>query len=348
MESKKVKLINSYVKFIEAKNHSFFGHIFYFFLFCLSLLYGLVVLSRDFLYRKKIIPSYRPKNSFILGVGNISWAGTGKTSFSLLLYEHFLLKFKTAILRRGYGEDEEKLIRQKGASVFSAINRKELVRKLENTHQLFILDDAFQYRGLSKDIEIVIMGYREFERKCRLIPASYFRETIRSLRRADILIVNYTEEANRERVKKIVSRFILPGQIYFASYHLEFLEDLVGKRYPFSFLLGKRVAAFAAIGYPQGFFCLLEKTGITLEQKIIYPDHYNLSVSEYRKLEESLLGKGVNFLIITEKDKYHLPLINKKLNIIILKVKLKIEDENRLLDIINNKIAAKLEKSQTK
>lgn len=337
-----IKLRQNYISFVERKKHSWLGKLVYVFLYFFSLIYGSCVALRNFLYNQSILKSYNPKSSFLIGVGNISWAGTGKTPLCVWLYNRLHLKFTTAILRRGYGQDEKKLIAEDCDSVFSAPDRVSLVKKREKNYNLFILDDGFQYRKLKKDLNIVIMAQREFDRKIHLIPASFFREPLKSIRRADILIVNHAIESRREKIKKLIYKAAPTVKIYFANYQVEGLEDLEGKKYDSDFIKNRRIAAFAAIGYPDGFFELLGKTGVALEKKIRYPDHCQLSNQEYRRIEKKLLKAGINTLVITKKDKYHLPKGEKKINIFILKVKLKIEYKDKLIKNINKRIRDKL------
>jgi len=331
-----------YISFIEKTKHSFGGKLLYIFLYCLSLLYGFLIALRNFFYDRGILSSYNPDSSFLIGVGNISWAGTGKTPFCLWLYKELNLKFKTGILRRGYGKDEEELIKSESGAVFSSPNRLRLVKNLEKGYQLFVLDDSFQYRKLKKDLNIVIMGQREFKRKRHLIPVSFFRESFQSLKRAEVIIINYKEKVDRQEVKKELRRLAPASEVYFSDYRAVNLEGLDGSIYNLDFLKNQKIAGFAAIGYPEGFFELLEKTGYSLARKIKYPDHYNLSGQEYYRLERGLMDSGIKNLVITKKDKYHLPGGEKKINIFILNARLKIEGGETLIDAITKKIKAKL------
>lgn len=338
----KNKIKMSYIRFVEKDKYSFLGKILFIFLYCLSLFYRIFVEARNFIYNKGIINSYNPDSSFLIGVGNISWAGTGKTPFCLWLYKRLSINFKTGILRRGYGEDEKKLIKKECDSVFSSPDRLGLAKSLEKDYDLFILDDSFQYRKLKKDLEIVIMGEREFNRKINLIPVSFFREPFKSIKRADILIVNYKKKVDRDRVKEAVYKVAPSLKVYFANYQIKGLEDLEEKKYDLNFLKDKKIAAFAAIGYPQGFFGLLKQTGAILEKEIRYPDHYSLSGEEYSSLEKKLKKSGIDTLVITGKDKYHLPKGRKNIDIFILNVKLEIEAKEKMIEDIIKKINNKL------
>ncbi len=333
-----VRLTKWYIGLLEKEKKNL-PESFFFFLLCLfSYLYGVGVSFRNLFYKIKIIPSFLPKAK-VISVGNLSWSGSGKTTLCLWLWGRLSPKYKAAILRRGYGQDEGKLLKERTGAVFSAIKRSKLAKRLENSFDLFILDDGFQHRSLARDVDIVMMGSRDFQKKPRLIPAYFFREPLNSLKRADILLLNYKEEMKDvEAIKKSILKVAPQLKIYFSNYSNKGFLDLVGNKFKSDFLLGRRLAAFAAIGYPQGFFNKLAELGLDIAEKIIYPDHYELSSAEFKSLEADLIKKGINDLVITHKDKYHLPCCKGQLNIFILEVELEIENEDEFLKSIEDKL----------
>lgn len=334
-----VKLKQKYLRFLEKDKKNIFGKFFYYLLCCLSFIYGAGVFLRNFLYQKKILPVFSSKAK-VISVGNLSWSGSGKTSLSLWLYKRLSSKYKVAILRRGYGEDEGKLLKESVDNVFSAVKRSRLAKKLERSFDLFVLDDGFQHRSLGRDVDIVMMSSRDFQRKQRLIPAYFFREPLSSLKRADILLLNYKEEMeDAPGLKKSILRIVPKLKIYFSQYKSKGIRNLKGNEFEIGFLREKKLAAFTAIGYPQGFFNKLAELGLNVVEKIVYPDHYELNVDEFHSLEDKLIKKGIIDLVITRKDKYHFPSLESKLNIFILEVELEIEDEEEFLKSIEDKLA---------
>ena len=320
-----------YLAFLENDQKNFFELIFYFLLCFFSLVYGTGVFIRNLFYQAKI-PFIFTSKAKVISIGNLSWSGSGKTTLAIWLYEHLSAKYKVAILRRGYGQDEEKLLKERISHVFSAVKRSGLAKKLENSFNLFILDDGFQHRSLARDVDIVMMGPRDFRKKLRLIPAYSFREPLSSLKRANILLLNYKEEMNDiESIKSLILKIAPKIKIYSSQYKSKSFMDLKGNRFKIDFLLDRKLAAFTAIGYPQGFLNKLIELNLNIAEKIIYPDHYELNNNEFHKLEDNLINKGINDLIITHKDKYHFPLGNSKLNIFILEVKLEIENQDDFL-----------------
>src|SRR3989338_6438579 len=185
-----LKLKQRYIDFLEKQSRNFPESIFYYFLYLVSGIYWLVVALRNFFYDGNFFSSYRAQ-ARVISVGNLSWAGSGKTSLVIWLKNIFSGQLRTAVLRRGYGRDEGKLLSDAGCKVFSSPDRLHLAKELEPNFELFILDDAFQYRRLQRTVDIVVMGARDFRHKPRLIPAYIFREPLTSLKRADIVVVNY-------------------------------------------------------------------------------------------------------------------------------------------------------------
>jgi tetraacyldisaccharide 4'-kinase len=334
----RLEIKKKYLYFISKDDRGILGKIFYSLLIMLSYIYATAVAIRNSLYDFNIIKSYTPKAKLI-SVGNLSWAGSGKTPLSIWLYEKLSASAKACIVRRGYGDDENKLLGERVGDVFFAPDRCSLIKRKQRFFDLFILDDGFQYRRLKSTVSIVIMGAREFKGTYRLIPASYFREPFASLWRADIVVVNHSDElTNRKKVKKAISAAAPQVCVYFSSYSVRGFKGVDGKVYKQSDLIGKPMAAFAAIGYPEGFFRKLKKLGFDVRHQISYPDHHRLSVREFLSLEDSLLQEGINYIMITHKDKYHFPYQPKKLKIIVMEIDFSFEDEDGFLIDLKQKL----------
>ncbi len=328
-----------YVNFIEKDKRNIPEKIFYFFLYLFSYVYGFGVAVRNFFYDKNIIPAYS-SSAKVISVGNLSWSGSGKTPLSIWLYEKFSSRFKAAILRRGYGEDENKMILEKTADAFFLPDRYKLAKRLESSYDLFILDDGFGFRRLKRDVNIVIRGAREFRKKHRLIPAYFFREPLSSLNRADIVLLNYKDELDDPvRIKKAIERDFNRLAVYFSRYRFKRFCDLDNNEVSVSALGDRKLACLCAIGYPEGFFRGLDALNLKVARKIQYPDHYQLSEAEFLALQSDLLKNGIKDLVITHKDKYHLPSVEFKLNIFIMEVELQIEDEDGFIQEISKKLA---------
>ncbi len=314
-----------YLKFLNKKQQSFPEKVFYCFLYFLSFLYGCAVNIRNFLYAKKLLPVYTTKAK-VISVGNLCWSGSGKTSFCIWLYQTLSTDFKTAILRRGYGADEGRLLKEAVGNVYEGVDRAALARKLEAKFEVFILDDGFQHRRLGRNIDIVVMGAREFRKKYALLPAAFFREPLTSLKRAAIVILNYADEIpDILKVKRIIWEAAPKAKIYPARYRLKGFRDAANKEILPEALKDKKLAAFCAVGYPEGFFNQLTQLGLNVVQRIAYPDHYQFSRPVWDAFQDALLKKGVDALVVTAKDKYRFPAPGLKIKILVMEVELEIE-----------------------
>lgn len=330
-----------YVNFLEKERKSIAERIIYFFLFLLSIIYGIVVTCRNFLYNTGIFHTYRCTKK-IISIGNLSWGGSGKTTLSFFLYEKFAPGLKVAVLRRGWGCDEGKMFDEKNIPVFSSPDRVKLARGLSDKFDLFIIDDGFQYRKLYRDINILVMGARELKTKMRLLPAGFFREPFEALRRADILIINHKNELTNigELTGRLQSRF-KHLSIYTAEYKFRKIRDTKNKEIDLGFITEKKMAAVTAIGYPQGFFNKLEELGIKICKKITYPDHYDLTIEEFNSLQDNLIKEGIRDVLITGKDKYHLPEMDSNISMInfyIFEIKIEIFEEKKFLEDLRKRL----------
>jgi len=293
-----------YLKFLEKDKKTFFEVLIHIVFYLFSLVYGGIVFLRNFCYDKKIAFTYSPKAK-VISIGNLAWSGSGKTSFSIWLYKYLSLNLKTAILRRGYGIDEGELLRSQVKNVFEAKDRAKLAEEFDPAFEVFILDDGFQHRRLLRNLDIVIMGSREFKRKHNLIPAYFFREPLSSLARANIVIINYSDELkDLSVIKQGILKVAPKVKIYFSHYQVKRFSTGDGKDVCLSELKEKKIAAFCAIGYPQGFFNKLKETGLNLSKQIIYPDHYQLAEQDLDCISKSLQKENINYLLITAKDRY--------------------------------------------
>ncbi|UCD15350.1 MAG: tetraacyldisaccharide 4'-kinase [Candidatus Omnitrophota bacterium] len=311
--------------------------IFYCILVFLSFLYGFIVAIRNSLYDRGILKSFSLGK--VISIGNISWAGSGKTTLAMRLYEKLTGNAKIAILRRGYGCDEGKLLKQITGNVYSCVDRVRLAKRLASDFDLFILDDGFQYRKLRRDVNIVVMGAREFKNNFNLIPANFFREPLNSLRRAQIVVLNYANELEKPKeTKEFLLNKFRHLKVFFARYKLKRFIDLNGNEYTIDYLKKRKLAALSATGYPEGFFNTLRELNLNISGEIIYPDHYELNREEFTHLSESLHKQAIHDIIVTAKDKYHLPRGQKQLNVYIMEIEMAIENEEEFLKEIISRI----------
>lgn len=181
------------------------------FLFPLAMVYGGFVILRNYLYDRKIIGSIA-FNIPIIGVGNISVGGTGKSP--MVDYIAGLLKqhFKTATLSRGYRRrtsgyvlanqlstsieigDEPMQFHLAHPEISVAVGEKriEAVPQLlydRPDTKVIILDDAFQHREIVAGMDIVLTEYANLYSRDFFLPTGDLRDQKESVHRAHIIVV---------------------------------------------------------------------------------------------------------------------------------------------------------------
>ncbi|MDD5069960.1 MAG: tetraacyldisaccharide 4'-kinase [Candidatus Omnitrophica bacterium] len=335
-----LRIKNGYLDLLAEKEKTFFQKIVWFVLFCLSFLFKLIVGIRNQLYDRKLLKVYQPRQK-VISLGNISWAGSGKTTLAAYLYHRLSenSKVKVTVLRRGYGEDEGLLLKDEAVSVVSSKSRKAALKKQISSDSLVILDDGFQHRSVGRDLDIVLLSAADIKRRHYFIPAGMFRETYPALLRADVLLITYKSELDDPLSAKNFFQEKFPGlKVYFADYQPKGFVDFFGKDVSLSFLMSRPLAACTAIGYPQGFFNKLAFLGIKPKREIVYPDHHSFKPDEFNSFADELLAQGIGVIIVTKKDKFHFPQNNGKINIYVMEIELSIEEEDQFIEDIKTRL----------
>ncbi|MCJ7509140.1 MAG: tetraacyldisaccharide 4'-kinase [candidate division Zixibacteria bacterium] len=320
----------------------------------LSRLYYFVIRIRKFFYGIGIFKRYK-LNAKVISVGNITWGGTGKTSFvSFLVKELTERNQKIAILIRGYKRKEKKMItitsntkdldwRKVGdeacllATQLDSIpiivskNRvksgKEAIDKY--SPDFLILDDGFQHLKLMRDLDIVMIDASDPFGNGKLLPAGKLREPIGNIKRADILVLNRADKAYNNKMGLInkLREYNSIAPVIETKYMVEKIYNLEneGKIILPSQVKDKKILGFCGIGNAQSFKQTLEDLGVNLLKFIVFPDHYAYKDKDIKEIEREALNRKANFVLTTEKDKIRLiSLPNSKVPIYIVKIKLEI------------------------
>jgi tetraacyldisaccharide 4'-kinase len=271
----------------------------------LSALYGAVVGGRNALYERRLLRS-RSLQGPVISVGNVSTGGAGKTPFVILLGE--LLKargIRFDVLSRGYGRstrgvllvdpgglprdfgDEPLLIaRRLQAPVMVGEDRYEAGRFSEERFgpQMHLLDDGFQHRGLARDFDIVLVTPEDA--RDRLLPAGRLREPLRSLQRADAVVLTGGAAAET---------FPLAGKTVWRV-----RRGIVPQNVP------PRPVVFCGIARPRNFLLQLRAAGIDPVAEAFFRDHHAYTEKDVRDLVALRQRSEAGGFVTTEKDAVNL------------------------------------------
>ena len=296
------------MKFLKPKFWNEQKNIFSTILLPVSLLYKII-----FFFKKKIsVP--KKFNIPVICIGNIYLGGTGKTPLSLLLFEKLKKIRKPVIIKKYYKKhkDEHDLIIAKESSLIVHNTRGDAIRIAENKDfDVALLDDGFQDYTIKKDLNIICFNSRQLIGNGLVLPAGPLREDIKSIQRAQIIVIN--GRRNKEFEEKIfnISKNI---KIFYSKYSGVNLEKFKSKKF----------LAFAGIGNPNNFFELLLENKLEIKKTFSFPDHYNYKKKDLEKIIHEAKKNNLE-IITTEKDYERIKIYGFK-EIKFLRINLILED----------------------
>ena len=299
-------------------------------LFPFAILYGTGMRLRNFFYDSGIFSIFSFEYP-VIGVGNLTVGGTGKTPHIEYLIRYLMPNFKVATLSRGYGRKSKGfLIVKPGMSVARAgdeplqfktkfpeikvvVGEKRVpaMMSLLATYpdiEVVLLDDAYQHRSIKPGLSILLTEYKHLFTRDYLLPAGTLREPRRALRRAHIVIVTKTPaEATDDSFKRIRAELKIPSSksLFFTTMKYNALvpvNGVIADMSP-SNLRNQHVLAFSGLARPSGFVSFLKNNARSVTH-IRYPDHYNYTPKDISKLREKFneIESDDKIIITTEKD----------------------------------------------
>jgi tetraacyldisaccharide 4'-kinase len=280
----------------------------------LSLVYGMAVRLRLWLYARGILQTKRLRTP-VISVGNLTVGGTGKTPMVIWLAERFLAAGKrVAILSRGYkgsGETSDEIAlmkyRLRDRVLFGVgADRYEQGRRLEQQGvDVFLLDDGYQHVQLARDVNLLLMDAAQALGGEMLLPAGRMREPVSGMSRASLLVFTRTETSAgaAAAIGKLQGYPVfsaatrLLGFRWFGRGVLVLTQAEIGAG-PFF--------AFCGIGNPQAFFLDLQNWQIAVAGTKAFPDHHRYTTSEVEALKQAARAAGARAFVTTEKDAQNL------------------------------------------
>ncbi|ADR18964.1 tetraacyldisaccharide 4'-kinase [Calditerrivibrio nitroreducens] len=295
----------------------------------------------------------------IISVGNISMGGTGKTPVVIKLGRYFLdAGKKVSIVSRGYrgkigysinvisdGEkiyhhppyaaDEPYMIAKilEKASVVTGKDRRAVVEFVSTTFNpdIIILDDAYHRKDVRKDLDLLLLDYKNPISTGFVFPFGYLRESPSAIKRADIVL--FTKTGGEKVIPEKVKKFLDNKPVFFSDVEMMgvFLgnEELTDKNI--------RFLAFSGIANNTQFFDFLRKKGLNILDKKGFSDHHNYTLKDFNNLINLLKKTDADYLVTTEKDFVKLNDEIKQITAYI-KIEIKIFDEEKFFGFVNRKL----------
>ncbi len=291
-------------------------------------IYGLAIRIRHWLFNVGILKSVS-YDIPVIGVGNLSLGGTGKTPMVEYLIRLLGIDNKVAVLSRGYGRntkgflfadqysghkdigDEPMQYHNKFKNIKVAVCEDRRIG-IENLMQddealdIILLDDSFQHRYVKPGISILLTDFHNLYMEDYLLPAGNLRDVVAEAKRADIIIVTKTYKVlspiTRRRIKGILKPDVNQS-LYFSYLDYGGLVPVPGFE---DIKLPKKISTivlFSGIANSYPFQEYLRDLCVDL-LVIDFPDHHT-----YRKKDLQLVAQTYNdaftrnkIIITTEKD----------------------------------------------
>ncbi len=269
--------------------------------------YRVMISSRRYLYRWKILSSWRAPVPVII-VGNIAVGGTGKTPLTIALCE--LLQragYRPGVISRGYraqppqfpylvrteddagicGDEPLLIARRTRCPVVIAPRRAQAARHLLGNSQcnVIICDDGLQHYALQRDIEIVVVDAARRFGNGHCLPCGPLREPIERLSDVDAVVLNGAQQSDEMALEYALA--LQPN----AMVQLVSAQSIPPRTWCRQ---NPRVHAVAGIGNPARFFATLRALGCDPIEHA-FPDHHQFSADDFA-FDDALP------IVMTEKD----------------------------------------------
>ncbi|WP_273567775.1 tetraacyldisaccharide 4'-kinase [Maribacter halichondriae] len=279
--------------------------------FPISLIYGLVVLVRNYLYNIGLFKS-RSFDTPIICIGNLSVGGTGKTPMVEFLISFLKEDYKVAVLSRGYKRkskgfalastestveelgDEPYQIHSKSPEVIVAVdaNRRNGISILQEKVKpdLILLDDAFQHRKVKPICSILLTSFNNLYSDDWYLPTGNLRDSKQEAKRADFIIVTKCPPSLSENERQSILKKLKPQ-----SHQKVIFSYLVYDKSPLDAMLNKRFTLVTGIADSSPLVSFLKAEGLDFEH-LRFSDHHFFTEEEIQIL------KGKEHVLTTEKD----------------------------------------------
>ncbi|MGA7161834.1 MAG: tetraacyldisaccharide 4'-kinase [Bacteroidota bacterium] len=330
-----------------------------------SWLYGCGVVLRNLFYDWQLF-HIDHVDVPVISVGNISTGGTGKTPVAGMIAKMLQGKnIRSAIVSRGYKRETRGLVEVSDGFVLKATAREsgdeafQLATSLVKTivvvddqrlrgaryavsklnAQAVVLDDGFQHRSLHRDLDIVLIDAAYSPFTMPMLPAGYRRDSLRSLKRANaVLLTKVKPTLNVERLKEQIRRYS-HARIFSSSFTVTaFRRAKTGFSVNLSSVKGKHAVAFCGIGQPESFRESLQDIGIIVSSMITFDDHHSYSDSDVRNIVAEQEKLKAEYIITTEKDMARLSSFefSETYPLFCLEIEVTVREEKEWTSLINS------------
>lgn len=294
-------------------------------LFPFAVLYDLIMRIRNHLFRIGYKPSFR-FDTFVIGVGNLSMGGSGKTPMVEYLIRLLSGRYELAVLSRGYGRSskgiqfasesaESKVLGDEPFQIFKKFGEKVKVVVAEDRAfaiptilqeysetQVILMDDSFQHQSVNPHLNILLTEYDRPFYHDFILPVGRLRESRAGAARADVIVVTKCPKemssSEKEMVEKRICKYSGQKKIYFSTIKYAPPVPFVNGN-PFH---SRKIVLVSGIANAQPLERFVSST-FQLIKHFRFPDHYKFKKEDLDSIDNYVeQQKGEVEVLTTEKD----------------------------------------------
>lgn len=328
-------------------------------LFPLSIVYDGITSLRNVLFNKGILKSTQFDFPVIV-VGNLSVGGSGKTPQIEYLIRLLKDNYRVAVLSRGYKRsskgfllanentnvsemgDEPFQYYSKFRNILVAVDEDRVhgirqLRKLDETPDIVLLDDAYQHRKVDSKFNILLTPYNDLYVDDFVLPTGNLRESKSGSKRAKIVVVTKCPDglsdlemvSIKEKLKLKETQKLFFSKVSYADVIRKENETI-----PLNSLKNYSILLITGIANPQPMIDFFKSKNLNFNH-LKYSDHHNFSTREIDQIRKEFedIPSEKKLIVTTEKDFMRL---KEKLDIYYLEIEIDLFNESEKFNSLVN------------
>lgn len=257
----------------------------------------------------------------VISIGNLTLGGTGKTPLVAWVVRACIAAGRRpAIVSRGYraapgqtsDEAAELAVVVPGVPHLADRDRvRAATAAVLAGAEVVVLDDGFQHRRLARTLDILAVDATDPFGCGRLFPRGLLREPLRSVARAQAIVLTRADAVDADRRRAIRAALAQAGGgggVWAEAVHAPHrLRTAAGREHALDRLGGRRVVACAGIGNPAAFRRTLADLGADVLAFRTFPDHHAYTAADVAALGREAAAARADYVVTTLKDLVKLP-----------------------------------------
>ncbi len=313
----------------------------------------------------------------VISIGNLAVGGSGKTPMAVWLAKMLVEKgLRPVVISRGYrgtledevavvsdgrdvfldaktcGDEPYMMAMEKAFPVVVGKDRYKAGLMAVETFapDVIILDDGFQHLKLSRDLNLVLLDYKQPLGNGRMLPAGRLRETLCMAKdRIDAIVftrcpLDIFQGAEGHFFANDIIKTLPPVPVFF-SMHEPFMAQFFPARgnntddFQSRRLKGKTAVLFSGLARNDSFAQSVEALGVNIADHLGFCDHYRYNEPDFKRISSRAKALNVDFVLTTQKDWVKVnPTFFKDVTVAVIGIRLRFSISKSLEQFILNNI----------